>query len=74
MLDWRVVPCAARSFGTFASGGCDGMVNVWDGAKKKRLCQFHKYPTSISALAFNYDGCKEPYPLPPLSGRIVSLG
>ena len=36
------------------------MVNVWDGAKKKRLCQFHKYPTSISALAFNYDGCELP--------------
>eukprot|EP00040_Diaphanoeca_grandis_P024581 m.135327 g.135327 ORF g.135327 m.135327 type:complete len:324 (+) comp29788_c1_seq1:205-1176(+) len=42
--------------GTFASGGCDGMVNVWDGAKRKRLCQFHRYPTSVSALAFSHDG------------------
>jgi len=42
--------------GTFASGGCDGMVNVWDGAKRKRLCQFHKYPTSVSSLAFSHDG------------------
>jgi cell cycle arrest protein BUB3 len=29
-------------FGTFATGGCDGFVNIWDGAMKKRLCQFHK--------------------------------
>lgn len=43
-------------YGTFATGGCDGIVNIWDAAKKKRLCQFHKYPTSISALAFSHDG------------------
>eukprot|EP00038_Savillea_parva_P018005 m.22144 g.22144 ORF g.22144 m.22144 type:complete len:331 (+) comp3959_c0_seq1:54-1046(+) len=43
-------------YGTFATGGCDGFVNIWDAAKKKRLCQFHKYPTSISALGFNHDG------------------
>eukprot|EP01027_Heterolobosea_sp_BB2_P003958 GEZU01005955.1.p1 GENE.GEZU01005955.1~~GEZU01005955.1.p1 ORF type:complete len:191 (+),score=35.35 GEZU01005955.1:591-1163(+) len=43
-------------YGTFATGGCDGMVNIWDGNNKKRLCQYHKYPTSIAALAFNYDG------------------
>eukprot|EP00039_Didymoeca_costata_P001289 m.51271 g.51271 ORF g.51271 m.51271 type:complete len:324 (-) comp10723_c0_seq1:1255-2226(-) len=43
-------------YGTFASGGCDGIVNIWDGANKKRLSQFHRYPTSISALAFNHDG------------------
>lgn len=43
-------------YGTFATGGCDGFVNIWDPAKKKRLCQFHKYPTSISALAFSHDG------------------
>ncbi|KAL0490427.1 mitotic checkpoint protein BUB3 [Acrasis kona] len=42
--------------GTFATGGCDGMVNIWDGASKKRLCQYHKYPTSIAALSFNRDG------------------
>jgi len=45
-------------YGTFASGGCDGMVNVWDGQNKKRLCQFRKYPTSIASLAFNKDGTK----------------
>eukprot|EP00126_Sphaerothecum_destruens_P012941 Sdes_comp22140_c0_seq1m20660 len=32
---------------TFATGGCDGIVSIWDGANKKRICQFHKYPTSI---------------------------
>jgi len=43
-------------FGTFATGGADGMVNVWDGANKKRLCQFHRYPTSIASLAFDSGG------------------
>lgn len=27
---------------TFASGGSDGYVNIWDGFNKKRLCQFHR--------------------------------
>jgi len=44
------------TYGTFASGGCDGIVNIWDGANQKRLCQFHRYPTSISSLAFNQNG------------------
>ncbi|KAL8554712.1 hypothetical protein ACS0TY_002774 [Phlomoides rotata] len=43
-------------FGTFASGGCDGYVNVWDGNNKKRLYQYPKYPTSVAALSFNRDG------------------
>ncbi|KAF9621206.1 hypothetical protein IFM89_016700 [Coptis chinensis] len=47
----------AKSYGTFASGGCDGYVNVWDGNNKKRLYQYSKYPTSIAALAFSRDGC-----------------
>jgi len=45
-----------REYNTFATGGSDGLVNVWDGANKKRLCQFHKYPTSISSLSFSNDG------------------
>nr|GEY71150.1 mitotic checkpoint protein BUB3 [Tanacetum cinerariifolium] len=36
-----VYPVNAISFhqvcGTFATGGCDGFVNVWDGNNKKRL-------------------------------------
>jgi len=43
-------------FGTFASGGDDCVVNIWDGKNKKRLCQFRKYPTSIAASSFNHDG------------------
>eukprot|EP01123_Difflugia_compressa_P010118 TRINITY_DN3600_c0_g1_i1.p1 TRINITY_DN3600_c0_g1~~TRINITY_DN3600_c0_g1_i1.p1 ORF type:complete len:370 (-),score=70.33 TRINITY_DN3600_c0_g1_i1:161-1270(-) len=43
-------------FGTFASGGDDCIVNIWDGKNKKRLCQFRKYPHSISSLSFSYDG------------------
>ncbi|KAJ3673062.1 hypothetical protein LUZ60_006436 [Juncus effusus] len=43
-------------YGTFATGGCDGYVNVWDGINKKRLYQYSKYPTSISALSFSRDG------------------
>ncbi len=30
------------SYGTFATGGCDGFVNVWDGNNKKRLYQVCK--------------------------------
>eukprot|EP00048_Salpingoeca_helianthica_P015840 m.228899 g.228899 ORF g.228899 m.228899 type:complete len:327 (+) comp17620_c0_seq1:1343-2323(+) len=43
-------------FGSFATGGCDGFVNVWDGVNKKRICQFRQYPTSVAALAFSHDG------------------
>lgn len=32
------------------------ITKIWDGAAKKRLCQFHKYPTSIAALAFDSVG------------------
>jgi hypothetical protein len=35
-------------YNTFATGGSDGYVNIWDGYNKKRLCQFHRYPTSIA--------------------------
>jgi len=45
-----------HSYGTFATGGCDGFVNVWDGNNKKRICQYPAYPSSIAALAFNHEG------------------
>lgn len=55
----NIYPVNAISFhkvyNTFATGGSDGFVNIWDGFNKKRLCQFHKYPTSISSLAFSPD-------------------
>lgn len=43
-------------YGTFATGGCDNTVNIWDGKNKKRLCQFRKYPNSIASMAFNHAG------------------
>jgi len=44
-------------FGTFATGGCDGTVVIWDAANKKRLTAIPKFAeTSIAALAFNHDG------------------
>lgn len=29
-------------YGTFATGGGDGIINVWDGEQKKRLFQIAK--------------------------------
>ncbi|KAM9773034.1 mitotic checkpoint protein BUB3 [Syngnathus typhle] len=56
----QVYPVNAISFhsvhNTFATGGSDGFVNIWDPFNKKRLCQFHRYPTSIASLSFNSDG------------------
>ncbi len=45
-----------NSYNTFATGGSDGMVNIWDGFNKKRLCQFHAYPTGITSLSFAHNG------------------
>lgn len=36
--------------------GCDGVVSVWDGENKKRLCQVPGYPCSVASLAFSSDG------------------
>jgi cell cycle arrest protein BUB3 len=44
------------TYGTFATGGCDGVVNLWDGDNKKRITHLRKFPTSIAALDFNHDG------------------
>ena len=43
-------------YGTFATGGCDGVVNIWDGMNQKRIFALPKYPTSIAAVAFNHEG------------------
>ena len=42
--------------GTFATGGGDGHVFVWDGAKKKRICSLKRYPTSVACMAFSPGG------------------
>ncbi|XP_058054071.1 mitotic checkpoint protein BUB3-like isoform X2 [Anopheles bellator] len=87
----HIYPVNAISFhnthNTFATGGSDGYVNIWDGFNKKRLCQFHLYDTSISSLCFSNDGttlaiaCSymdeaeqppEPYPTPALYVRYVN--
>ena len=44
------------SYGTFASGGSDGVVSVWDGVNRKRIRQFPRYPDEIASLAFSHDG------------------
>ncbi|GMH45619.1 hypothetical protein BSKO_13576 [Bryopsis sp. KO-2023] len=55
-----VYPVNAIAFhpvhGTFATGGCDGAVYVWDGDNKKRLSQVSGFPASIAALDFNRNG------------------
>lgn len=43
---------------TFASGGSDGFISIWDHNAKKRMKLFPKYPAPISALAFSPDGTK----------------
>jgi cell cycle arrest protein BUB3 len=57
-----VYPVNALAFhpihGTFATGGCDGIVNTWDGENKKRLYQYARYQTSIADLSFNSQGTK----------------
>ena len=45
-----------NGYNTFATGGSDGYVYIWDSFNKKRLVQFHRYPTHISSLAFSPDG------------------
>ncbi|KAG9292830.1 hypothetical protein G9A89_016192 [Geosiphon pyriformis] len=55
-----VYPVNALAFnpthGTFASGGADGVVNIWDGFNKKRLRQYPSYPSSVASLSFSCDG------------------
>lgn len=43
-------------FGTFASGGGDGIVALWDAEAKRRIRQYQKYSASIAALSFSCDG------------------
>lgn len=42
--------------GTFATGGADGLVYVWDPEKKKRVSSLKPYPTGVAALAFSPAG------------------
>lgn len=55
-----VYPVNALAFhpvhGTFASGGGDGVVALWDGLAKRRIRQYQRNPASVAALAFSADG------------------
>jgi len=42
--------------GTFASGGGDGTVALWDAEAKRRLKQYQRFPNSVAALDFSGDG------------------
>lgn len=44
------------AYGTFASGGGDGTVALWDAEAKRRMKQYQKFPDSVAALAFSADG------------------
>jgi cell cycle arrest protein BUB3 len=56
----RIFPVNACAFhpayGTFATGGGDGTVLMWDYKAKKRLCRVRECETSVSSLAFNRCG------------------
>lgn len=48
-----------NGYNTFATGGSDGSVSVWDGSQKKRLWRLNKpFPTAITSLSFSQDGAK----------------
>lgn len=55
-----VYPVNALAFhpvhGTFASGGGDGVVALWDGISKRRIRQYQKYSSSVAALGFSGNG------------------
>lgn len=55
-----VYPVNALAFhpvhGSFASGGGDGGVALWDAVAKRRIRQYQKYPASVAAVSFSSDG------------------
>jgi cell cycle arrest protein BUB3 len=54
---WAVNALAFHpTYNTFASGGADGTVSVWDHTSKKRLRQLPKFGAGVAALAFAPDG------------------
>ncbi|KAK5696503.1 mitotic spindle checkpoint protein Bub3 [Elasticomyces elasticus] len=55
-----VYPVNALAFhpvhGTFATGGGDGVVSVWDAQTKRRVKQYPKLGASVAAMEFSGDG------------------
>lgn len=46
------------TYNTFASGGSDATVSIWDHKVKKRLRQYPRYASPVAALAFSADGTR----------------
>jgi cell cycle arrest protein BUB3 len=46
------------TYNTFASGGSDTTVSIWDHKVKKRLRQYPRYNVPVAALAFSADGAR----------------
>ena len=44
------------TYGTFASGGGDGVVALWDGVAKRRIRQYARYAASVAGLTWSSDG------------------
>ncbi|CAK1358433.1 Mitotic checkpoint protein [Cercospora beticola] len=42
--------------GTFATGGGDGVVALWDAKTKRRIRQYPKLPACVAAMQFSSDG------------------
>jgi len=55
-----VYPVNALAFhphhGTFATGGGDGVVAIWDAIAKRRIRIYQKYASSVAAMSFSTDG------------------
>lgn len=55
-----VYPVNALAFhpvhGTFASGGGDGVVALWDAVHKRRIRQYQRFPASVQTIDFSADG------------------
>ena len=55
-----VYPVHALAFhplhGTFASGGGDGVVALWDANAKRRIRQYQRYSASVAGMAFSGNG------------------
>nr|BAN64697.1 WD domain/ mitotic checkpoint protein [Babesia bovis] len=45
-------------FGTFVTGGADGIVCAWDGISRKRLWRTTALPTAVASVSFNNSGEK----------------
>jgi cell cycle arrest protein BUB3 len=43
-------------YGTFASGGGDGVVAIWDAIAKRRIRIYQKYASSVAAMSFSSNG------------------